>query len=148
MKNTDNTKVEIFKSLHDLQYDRISKIETQNNYITSFVTGLSTLTIAYSFKESGLLTFFNGLILPCIFIIANIIAVFFLLKARTFIKMHQSRAQEMRKKFAPDFHNVYLNVGKEKNGKFSHRTGYMALLHILISLIGLIIIVKYFIELS
>ena len=143
MSNDRDTNQELFKMLHSLQYDRINKIESQNNYITSFVTGLSTLTIAYSFKGTEQLTIINGFVLPIIFVLANFIAICFLFKVRKFIKMHQIRAKEMRKTFAPDFHKIYEDVGKDSNGKFAHRTGYMVLLHILISAIGVGITISY-----
>jgi len=135
---------ESFKMLHALQYERISKLEGQENYISTFVSGLSTITISYSFSTNKALNFITGFLLPLIFIAANIIASIYISKTRKFIKMHQNRAKAMREKFAPSLQDIYNKVKKEDSDKDKfNRRQQMKYLHYLIALIAFAIIIYY-----
>lgn len=139
--------LEIFKNLHDLQYNRVAQLESQKNYITTFVTGLSALTIAYSFNNTEL-SFVNGFILPSIYISANLIAAKFLKKTRAFIKTHQKRAELMREKYVPELKEIWENSDKIDSNKDKYnRTQYMCLLHYLIAGIAAILIIQFLIRL-
>ena len=132
---------ENFRNLHNLQYDRISKLENQENYISTFVTGLSTITIVYSFMTESFDTKLTHLILPLIFTASNFIAILYIRKTRKFIKVHQSRAEKMRETFAPNFQILYGEIEKpDSNKDFFNRTDYMSLLHLIIAFIGISII--------
>lgn len=144
MDNKSQENLELFKTLHGLQYDRIAKLESQENFITSFVTGLSTITIAFAFAKDVAHTAVNSFLLPFVFIIANIIAIKYIKKTRVFVKMHQARADEMRKTFAPEFNDIYLKVDKHNSVKDKYnRTSYLIFLHYSIAGIGLVMIISF-----
>ena len=143
----ENNKIdqENFRNLHALQYDRIGKLESQENYISSFVTGLSTITIALSFITESFNEKLKFLVLPLIFTISNLIAILYIQKTRKFIKIHQERAEKMRNSFAPNFQILYGKVKKPNSEKdLFNRTNYMSLLHLIIGLIGIGIAINYY----
>lgn len=144
MDNESQDSLELFKTLHGLQYDRIAKLESQENFITSFVTGLSTITIAFAFAKDVSHTAINSFFLPFVFIVANIIAIKYIKKTRVFVKMHQARADRMREKFAPEFNDIYQKVDKpDSNEEKFNRTSYLIFLHYSIAGIGLVIIITF-----
>ncbi|KRD10035.1 hypothetical protein ASE21_09945 [Flavobacterium sp. Root901] len=141
--NLENRKInqENFRNLHSLQYDRIGKLESQENYISSFVTGLSTITIAFSFISETFDSKLKYIVLPLIFSVANIIAILYIQKTRSFIKLHQSRAKKLRETFAENFQALYEEIKKpDSNKDIFNRTNYMSALHLVIAIIGFSII--------
>jgi len=142
MEENSTTDLELFKALHALQYDRIAKLESQENYITTFVTGLSTITLAYAFSGIKTLTKLSGILLPLIFVISNIVAILYIKKTRKFVKLHQERAKQMRSTYAQKFQEIYESFPKHDSNKdWFNRTNYFVVLHILISMIGVSVIV-------
>ena len=142
----ENKKInqENFRNLHSLQYDRIGKLENQENYISSFVTGLSTITIIFSFTEKSLDPKLKYVILPLIFCLANFVAILYIQKTRKFIKIHQKRAKKMREKFSPDVQEQYDEVNKPNSDKdWFNRTNYMSILHFIIGIIAIFILCYY-----
>lgn len=138
LKNEQNS----FLAIHNLQYERISSLEQQENYITTFVSGLSTITI--SFTSLSTLSVITGIYLPLVFIAANIIATLYILKTRGFIKMHQKRAEKIRKDYIPNIQILYEGIDKvDSNKDFFNRTNMMICLHGIISIIGLAIFITF-----
>lgn len=137
MGTASEDNLELFKTLHALQYDRMSKLESQENYITTFVTGLSTITILLTKDEihKGA----KSTALCIIFILTNIIAILYIQKTRTYIKMHQARAEAFRINFAKEFQLILETISKPKD-KYFNRTNLFSILHALIALVGLLFI--------
>jgi hypothetical protein len=101
---------EFFNAYHALQYDRMSKLESQENYVTTFVTGISAATIAISLDNSDSLTIVTGLFVPLAFFFLNLLAIVYIRKTRKFIKLHQKRAEEARRQFAPSLNDLQKSI--------------------------------------
>ncbi len=138
-KKNENIDFEIFSGLHNLQYERISKLEDQNNHISNFVSGLSTITIAFLFTDKTIDSK-PAFYLIIIFIGANILACFYLIQTRRFIKMHQERGEHLRRELSDSVHEIYQNVKKPKIPIIFNRTILMVYLHILIIIAGFVLI--------
>jgi hypothetical protein len=131
----------------------MTSLENQQNFISTFVSSLSTITIALmkfsdvnnEYHEVSTGNEIKQYMLPIIFIIANILAIVYIKKTRVFIKMHQERAKILRQRFAPDIQLIYDQVAKPNSGtdRFN-RNRIFILLHILIVFVAFLLLTSNF----
>lgn len=133
---------------HQLQYDRIDKLETKrenfSNYVLTISSGIFILSISILDK-------YNPILILGIFMFGfsiNIIAILFIKSTMPFITMHKERAKKIREKYNIDFSNIINSVVKpkpeielfKKNYSFKRHDIYILLHWIIIIFFALITI--------
>jgi len=100
---------------HQLQYDRIDKLETKrenfSNYVLTVCSGLYLLAISNLEKVNCIIAI--GVFL--FVLIINIIAIQFIKNTLPFIKMHQERAEAVRKKYDKELFDLIKSIPKPKH---------------------------------
>jgi hypothetical protein len=91
---------------YEHQYDRIGKQEESQLTITNYVLTMSALAFTFGYQNVVQLTIINGIALPLLIIIVNIFAIGYINRAMVFINLHQSRAWEILKRYAPELKEI------------------------------------------
>lgn len=106
-----------FDSYHQLQYDRIDKLETKRenfcNYIITITSGIFAITFNYLDK----LDLKNSIFIFLFVLIINSISIIFICKTRPLIKMHQNRARLARKDYLGVLGKINDLVPKPESSK-------------------------------
>ena len=109
---------------HQLQYDRIDKLETKrenfSNYVLTISSGIFILSISILNENNPILMF--GILLFAFSI--NMIAILFINSTMPFITMHKERAKKIREKYDMDFSNILDSVVRPKPEVVIFRQNY------------------------
>ncbi|MCB9826673.1 hypothetical protein H6804_00130 [Candidatus Nomurabacteria bacterium] len=139
--------IEHLKEYHQLQYERIDKLEEQRFNFANLILTLGTFALTFGYKDASI--GFNNAIqkiaIPLLLLISNIAAIIFIFKTREFIKMHQKRAEIARELYAPVLNQINENVTKIDSGKdIIKRSNLHIYLHGLFIIIALSILIYGF----
>jgi hypothetical protein len=138
---------ELVRMYFDHQYERIEKLEGQGLSITNIITTLIVLGFTFGYNKEMTLTIVSGVVLPLILIIINIFAVFYISRTSGWINTHRDRAKLTLRKYAPDLFMLDKEVLEYKKVKFWSRRKIQRYIHILLSMIALIPLTSYVINL-
>lgn len=142
MNPNPTTSEENFRMYHQLQYDRIDRLESKRETFSNLIITISiaVFTFAYS-KESGLEKQ-GDYALPILIILVNVVAIIFAAQSRYFIKMHQRRAEIAREMFAPALNLINDQVDKKDGNKdYFNRNRLYILLHILFIIAAIVYVI-------
>ena len=123
MKNMTQRKIpeeqefENFRMYHQLQYDRIDKLESRRENFSNFIITISAGIYLIGFQNLSDLNLVTGLFLPIMVIIVNISAIIFADRSRHYVKMHQERAKNARAEYAPQLNVISSQVEKIDSSK-------------------------------
>lgn len=149
MKNITIEKedIEYLKAYHELQYERIDKLEGQRFNFANLILTLSTFALTFGYKDASI-QLENGVqkaIIPLLLIVSNIVAIIYINKTRAFIKMHQERAETARELYAPVLNQINNKVKKvDSNKDLFKRSNLHVYLHALFILIAICIAIYSF----
>lgn len=113
------------------QYERIDKLETQRLTMTNIVISITAAVFAFSYQNTDSLSFANGLVLPLIVILANLMAMLHIQRCSQYMSIHQARAHRCLNHFdkevaqiqnAPElkFPANFLGIGRKKSQLLIH----------------------------
>lgn len=108
---------ENFRMYHQLQYDRMDKLENRREIFNNIVLTISLAIITFGFSKESQINLWTGIGLSIILILANIGAIFFSKRSLEFFKMHQARAKAAREKYAPELNEINKQIGKRDSDK-------------------------------
>ena len=108
---------ENFRMYHQLQYDRMDKLENRREIFNNIVLTISLAIITFGFSKESQINLWTGIGLSIILILANIGAIFFSKRSLEFFKMHQARAKAAREKYAPELNEINKQIGKRDSNK-------------------------------
>jgi hypothetical protein len=110
--NKESFDKEDFRLYYQHQYDRIKELEQQRLIMTNVIVSISVLSFSLAFTNTSELNLVNGVGLPLMVIIANLIAIFWNQRTRAFIKMHQKRAHAALNFIAPQLEELDKSIPK------------------------------------
>lgn len=122
-----NREYENFRMYHQLQYDRIDKLESKRETFSNLVLTLSAGIYLIGFGDSEKLNDFTGVYLPIIIIFVNIAAIVFASKSRYWIKLHQERAEVARDKYAKELNELNKSANKKYKKKLEDKNWWAKL---------------------
>ena len=137
---------EDFRMYYQHQYERMSQLEQQRLIFTNLILGLSLLSFSVAFADISKLNVLNAGGLPIAVIISNWIAILFNRRSRSFIKMHQARAEKALEIFAPELDRISRQIASpiNSNRDWFRRAALQNYVHIAVMLIALLPIAAYF----
>jgi Ca2+/Na+ antiporter len=137
-KKKSPTDIEFVKMYYEHQYDRMAKQEEQRMTITNYVLTLSAIVFTFGFQGNSQLTIINGIGLPLIIMVANMFAVLYIERSAQFMKMHQNRAGEVMKRYAPELKEINDKIIATKPKFWDSRRRLQKGLHLLLICTALI----------
>lgn len=108
-----------FRMYHQLQYDRIDKLESKRETFSNLVLTLSAGIYLLGLGSIEELNPITGKYLSIIVILVNIAAIIFANKSRYWIKLHQERAKVARNIFAPELEFFNREANENYENKLS-----------------------------
>ena len=122
-----------FQMYYQHQYERMKELEQQRLTMTNVIIGFSILSYSLAFSDLSKLNIVNAVGLPLIVLFANIIAVLYNRRSRSFIKMHQARAHKAMKIYAPELEAIDYEIPKpfESDKDVFRRPALQNYLHVL-----------------
>lgn len=130
-KSTTSEDMENFRMLHQLQYERIDKIQTSRENFSNYVLTISSGLYLLAIPNLSEINYKNFILITSFIILINIVAIIFSHNSRKFVKFHQKRAKKMRKAFIIEIHST-LYSNKKPNVKGLNRNNLYKILHCLI----------------
>jgi multisubunit Na+/H+ antiporter MnhG subunit len=106
-----------FDLYHQLQYDRIDKLETKRENFCNYIITISSGFFVIVFTNTEKLNLTNSLFLFIFIFLINTIAILFICKTRPLIKMHQGRAKLARKRYLKELGRISDLVSKPVSAK-------------------------------
>lgn len=106
-----------FDSYHELQYDRIDKLETKRENFCNYVITISSAFFVIVLTNAEKLNLTNSIFLFIFIFLINSIAVVFIYKTRPLIKMHQKRAKLARRRYLTGLNRISNLVSKPNSDK-------------------------------
>ena len=139
---------EFYQMYYEHQYDRMKELENQRLIMTNVIVGMSVIAFSLAFEDITKLNLINGVGLPVIVVIANLIALMFNKRSRAYIKMHQKRAHKVLEIIAPEIENLDKSIPKPFNSDkdFFGRPRLQSYLHLLLILSSLLPIIFYYLQ--
>lgn len=136
----DDVKMENFRMYHQLQFDRMDKLESKRESFSNLVITLSIGILTFGFSNEFKVEDYMRIILSGTLMVINGISIKFIQESHILFKMHQDRAKIALQKFAPDLIAINSEVGKKDSSlnMFSRKKLYI-FLHVLFIMIGAII---------
>lgn len=136
---------ENFRMYHQLQYDRIDKLESKRETFSNLVITVSAGIYLIGFDEITNLNIVTGMCLPIMVIVVNLASIMFANRSRAFVKMHQNRAKMARATYAPQLNDINSKVYKLDSSKDAFRRNRIyKYLHVSIIVIALLSIFSFF----
>lgn len=135
---------EDYRLYYQHQYERMKELEQQRLIMTNVIVTISVLAFTLAFSDICKLNLVNGVGLPIVVIGANFIAVMWNKRSREFIKLHQQRAHEALKEFAPEVEELDKRKAKRDSDKdWFRRPSLQSYLHGLLMMLAVLPIVLY-----
>lgn len=106
-----------FDMYHQLQFDRIDKLETKRENFCNYVITISSAFFIIVFTNTEKLNLTNSIFLFIFIFLINSIATLFIFKTRPLIKMHQERAKLARKKYSKGLNKISAKIPKPDSDK-------------------------------
>jgi len=135
---TKPTSDDFVRTYYEHQYERMKALEEQRLSITNYVLAVSALAFTFGFQGGLSLTIFNGVGLPLIIIFVNLFAIVYIGRSAKFIHMHQKRAREILRDFAPVLDTYNEKFEWPRKSILGGRTLLQQWLHILLVLTAFI----------
>ena len=126
------------RTFYDHQYERMKALEEQRLSVTNYVLTVSALALTFGFQGGLSLTIINGVGLPLIIIFVNIFAIVYISRSAKFIHMHQKRAREVLRDFAPVLDAYNEKIEWPRKSILGGRTRLQQWIHVLLVLTALI----------
>jgi Na+/melibiose symporter-like transporter len=152
--NQENTKIERedFRMFHQLQYDRIEKIELGRDNFSNFIVTITSGIFLIGFSDLSKLNEITGTLIPIIVIFINYAAITYINKSREFKLMHKQRAKEARENYAKELQDINDKVYEsmkvtEKKTRF-RRGQIFKTLHYIIIFSAIFMIGYYWVSLK
>jgi hypothetical protein len=139
-KTVDENYVRMY---YEHQYARMSKQEESQATITNFVLTISALAFTFGYQNASQLNVINGVGLPVIIMLANLFAILYINRASEFMKVHQDRARETLKVYAPALKEINDSIKWSRSGFLGSRQRLQKAIHVLLILTALIPIAVY-----
>jgi len=133
--------LEVLLNYYNHQYERMAKLEDQRTAITNFTITLSVLAFTFGFDPAKGFTKTIGFGLLIVMATANIFAILYILRTKSWIKTHKMRADGMlEQRF-----KKLLTFNDETHAKHSNwsisRWKIQMLLHILLLIVAIVMTV-------
>lgn len=129
---------EFVRTYYDHQYERMKALEEQRLSITNYVLTASALAFTFGFQNGLSLTVLNGIGLPLFIIFINLFAIVYISRSARFIHMHQKRAREILRDYAPVLDKYNDKFEWPQKGILGGRTRLQQWIHILLVFTALI----------
>ncbi len=141
----ENEEFENFRMYHQLQYDRIDKLESRRETFSNFVITISAGIYLVGFGDLSKLNLISGIFLPVIISLINLSSIIFAHRSKHYIKMHQERAKIARAEYAPQLNSISSKVEKIDSMKDPLRRDMIyRYLHVSIIVIAILSVLGYF----
>lgn len=113
-------RIEYVKMYYAHQYERMAKLEDQRLTITNIVISLSVLALGVAVSSSETLSLQANIEIHVLILLANLFALFFILRTRDYVRVHQQRAKKLLEQYAPELaeldKTVHLPAGRGQLG--------------------------------
>ncbi|MBL4559889.1 MAG: hypothetical protein JKX79_02775 [Labilibaculum sp.] len=145
---------ENFRMYHQLQYERIDKLETKREIFSNIVITLSSGFYLFGLGKlfvlggtPGAKNVYLGGFLLVLIILINICSILFANNTRVYIKMHQKRAKKARSEYASQLNKINKQVKKKNSNRdFFSRNRIYKYLHVLLIVFALFSLLVVFCE--
>jgi hypothetical protein len=143
--NQPSSDKEDFRLYYQHQYDRIKELEQQRLIMTNVIVTISVISFSLAFTDISKLNLVNTIGLPIVVIIANIIAILWNKRSRSFVKMHQKRAHAALNAIAPEVEALDRSIPKPFDGDkdIFRRPALQNYLHVLLIVVSVLPILLY-----
>ncbi len=101
---------EYVRMYYEHQYDRMAKLEEQRLMITSVVITISTVAFTFGFSNIQDLTALNGLGLPAVMVLSNLLAIAYIVHSADVIRAHGERAKKVLAFYAQDLYQLDKSI--------------------------------------
>lgn len=101
---------EYVRMYYEHQYDRMAKLEDQRLTITSVVITISIVAFTFGFSNTEDLTALNGLGLPIVMVLSNLLAIAYIVHSADVIRAHSQRAKQVLELYAQDLYQLDKSI--------------------------------------
>lgn len=101
---------EYVRMYYEHQYDRMAKLEEQRLTITSVVITLCVVAFTFGFSGAEELTALTGVGLPVVMLVANVLAIVYIVHSADVIRAHRRRAKRVLELYAEDLYQLDRSI--------------------------------------